>query len=401
VPTNRLSTNEISSFLNLLDMVVLRKRSTFRRKRKRYARRSTRRVSAPKQMVALHPYTLAQVNPFDRNCYDCRIPDANTAPSSPFFAYDELAVDMSTTNAHCIACIPHCQYYAIAATNNVDPSGWTWPAAFGGLQTQVKASSVTTQYTVARTVAHGIRISCGLSPTTVTGYVHVALYTLSDYGQTTWQYPTTIASMTELPYYRRFTLAELTQGAVTISNKFNDVTSRLYRDTSDTGKPVLTGTLYQWSQGWMTILVAIEGAPTGARALVIENINHMEGQSKFSGLNQDGPAEAYSGPILDATADYVAKKDPVRKGDNNVSQTEKNGVYASMLNSIRQQWSNFKGTMIPSIVGHTAGFAGAAAVYAGRAFGRYAGAYAGREAFPYINRGYRRARDLLDPMRGM
>lgn len=398
MPANQILTNEIAPFLNLLGMALLRRKTTFRRKRKRYgSRRSNRRVSVAKPMVQLHPYTLAQVNPFDRNCYDCRIPDANTAPSSPFFSYDELAMDMSTTNAYCVACIPHCQYYAIAATNNVDPAGWTWPAAFGGLNSQTKASSVTAQYTLARTVAHGIRISCGLSPTTVTGYVHVALYSLSDYGQTTWQYPTTIAQMTELPYYRRFTLAELTQGAVTISNKFNDVTSRLYRDTSDTGKPTTTGTLYQWSQGWMSILVAVEGAPTGSRALVIECINHMEGQSKFSGLNQDGPAEPYSGPILDATADYVAKKDPVRKGDNNVSQSEKNGVYATMLNAIRGQWQSFKGMIPDAFAKHAQGFLGAAAVYGGRAFGAH---YGGRGAAA-INRGYRRARNLFDPFRGM
>nr|UOF76694.1 coat protein [Cressdnaviricota sp.] len=354
------------------------------RKRSSYGRRSSHRVPRTRAVVELHPYTLAQVNPFDRNCYDCRIPDANTAPSSPFFAYDELQMDMSTTNAYCVACIPHCQYYAIAATNNVDPSGWTWPAAFGGLNSQSKASSVTAQYTLARTVAHGIRISCGLSPTTVTGYVHVALYSLSDYGQTTWQYPTTIAQMTELPYYRRFTLAELTQGAVTISNKFNDISSRLYRDTSDTGKPTLTGTLYQWSQGWMSILVAVEGAPSGSRALVIESINHMEGQSKFSGLNQDGPAEPYSGPILDGTADYVARKDPVRKGDNNVSQAEKTGVMNAMQSAITRQWSVFTGQVL-----HHAVSLGTAAV-----------GVVGYQASRMVNRGYRQARDVLDPFRG-
>ena len=98
-------------------------------------------------------------------------------------------------------------------------SSWTWTAAYGGTTDSSRQSSVQSNTTFIRPVAHGIRLYAPTAPTSTTGFVHVCIFPQSELG-TSWVYPTTISAMNNAMFYQRFPLAMLTQKSVTVVNKF-------------------------------------------------------------------------------------------------------------------------------------------------------------------------------------
>lgn len=300
-------------------MLVVRKKKPAAKKKpttrkKTLVRRKFGAAPAGTIIKSLHSFTLAHVNPFDRKCFDCRVPDQSTAPSSAFFLYDTLEMVSGGVNSVPYIFSPWNTKYAVGM-NTTSPTGWAAPADFvTNLQNYAKLSSMQSQYTLVRPVAHGLRLSCPLSPQTVTGYTHVCLYPISNYGDTTWQVPTSISQMQDCPFYQRFTNAQLIANPITIVNKYSDEAAFRYRDTNDSGTPVLTGTEYR-NFGWMMIVVVVTGAPA-ATALAVENIVHMEGQALSGNLSGDLTSEQWRPSVMAATSEYAANVSPVTAGTN-------------------------------------------------------------------------------------
>nr|UOF78474.1 coat protein [Cressdnaviricota sp.] len=297
--------------------------SSVRRSTSRYSRSNLytrgRRMAYAKYKkrseYALPKFLMAQLYPFDREVQGVRVPDDSTAPSSPFMISDTvtcaLPATSTTGNAHAMFFYPNPGTIATqaAATAAAAASSWTWPASYGGKITCSKYGAITAQYEVARPVAHGIRISCSLAPTTVTGFCHVGLYSLSDYNQSTWSLPTTIAQLTDLPFYKRMTLASLTQTPFVVVNKYLDQTAFRYidPDAPEQGNITTAGNFHVASS-WMGIIVVVEGHGQAASSqiLSIETVCHLEGQSKFGALAQDGPAEPPRPDMFAATSEAVS-----------------------------------------------------------------------------------------------
>lgn len=299
-------------------MLVVRKKRSSRRKPSSKKRLRSRRIGGVKRasvVKELHPFTLAHVNPFDRRCFDARVPDQSTAPSSAFFLYDTYELATNTVNAACFALTPWTGYFGLPATNNTSTTAWTWSAAFANKQIYSKYTNVAAQYTLWRPVASGARLSCPLSPQTVTGYCHVCLYPVTSYGDTTYEFPLNISQMQDCPFYQRFTLAQLIAKPITVVNKFSDDKAFVYRDTGDYGQATATGTEYH-NFGWMAIIVAVTGQPTGTTALNIENITHGEGQAIVGQLSGDLTSEKFRPSVMAGTAEYVADNSPVIDGNN-------------------------------------------------------------------------------------
>lgn len=259
----------------------------------------------------LSSFALAQLNPFDPGIRGVKVPDENTAPSSAYYAYDESSVTTSTTNASCVAMFPSVTAYRVDATNNVAVSSWTWPAGYGGTSNSNILTSVQNNMNVARPVAHGVRLVCPLAPTSATGFVHVCLYALNDLSQTTWNLPTTVAQMTELPYYKRLTLAALTQTPLVCGNKFMDMTAFRYLDAATSDVANTANGLFMVPHQWMCILIAVEGAPSGSTCLSMENVVHYEGQAKFGSLNISAKPCPVDKVDLERTSRVVQNADPV------------------------------------------------------------------------------------------
>jgi len=251
------------------------------------------RASRQRKKYLLPKFMMAQIDPFHPDSYNVRVPDESTAPSSAFFLFDSINLaTASLGNAVARYFFPSCHTVAVQSVE-VNPQSWTWSGAYSNVINPARSVLAQTQYSVARPVAHGVKISCPMAPTSVTGFCHIALYTLDLYGNTTWALPTNVSQMTECPFYRRVTLASLTQNALIVVNKYLDQTAFRYIDTGSNEAFEAGKGSFHVPSSWMGIMVVVEGHSAAiVQSIVnVESIAHFEGQSKFGGLNTDGQAE--------------------------------------------------------------------------------------------------------------
>lgn len=273
--------------------------------------RARQRKYGAKKRGALHKFTLAQVNPFNRDCYDCRIPDTNTAPSSSFSSYDEVSPVTFGTDAVCYAFIPSLRCSRLASSNNGGSTSWSWTTV-ATVQTAVtNFNALNAQYNLYRPVAHGVRITSGLAATTASGYVHICLYSQSLAGSTNFVMPNNVADMATCPFYKRINIASLVQDPVIFVNKYMDETAHVYREVEKGFGTNAEAQYIQTTWGWMTIMVAIEGFPSGTNPITVEVITHYEGQSNFGAMITDQPAEVPNQPVMAATSAISAIRDPL------------------------------------------------------------------------------------------
>ena len=205
---------------------------------------------------------------------------------------DEYTGTITTgTNVKCFA------FNLLSITSTVVPStegagSWTWPATFGGGVDVAQLSNIQAASTAYRTVSHGIRISCTLPPTTASGFVHIAVYAPSTYNTTTWPFPTTLSQMRDLPFYRKVTLASLTQSPLTVVNKFFDATAFRYIDTTEAtaGFTNASRANFHITHSWGTIFVALDGAPSASAAIGVEMILHTGDNCQAGATNNSSPA---------------------------------------------------------------------------------------------------------------
>lgn len=275
------------------------------------ARPSTSRMVVPTGLQSVSktirkiPFLMAQIDPFLPVVRGVKVPDANTMESSTVQIQDEATLNTVTAQVNGWIFNPAITSYVVAGTSGA--GSWAWPAAYAGGTDVSTLASFQAAYTATRCVAHGIRLSCLLAPTTVTGFVHVAVYAPGTFGATTWPFPTTIAAMRDLPHYRKVTLASLTQNPLTITNKFLDQTAFRYIDSAETtaGFNNSSRTSFQVTHSWASIIVAIEGAPT-ASALGVEVIQHHECLAKAGTSNGSSPAAPPQPGVMNAAANIAA-----------------------------------------------------------------------------------------------
>lgn len=274
--------------------------------------RQTGRKAKPVRSV-ISQFLAAQLDPFDERSYGVRVPDDNTAPSSAFNTYDEYPLPLDGTNptfAVCWAFFPNPTMNLVPSTAAAAAS-WTWPATFGSASATGKLSAIVAQYQVIRPVSHGIKVSSGLNPTSVTGFAHFALYAMSTFGKTTYALPTTIAQLADCPWYKRVPLATLTQNPMIVCNKFLDQTAFRYIDAASSEQINAIKGTFQIPNQWMVLLVAVSACSSAAStvAMVAEDLVHYEGCSIYTGLQMDQPAAMPSASTIEHTARVSGRTD--------------------------------------------------------------------------------------------
>lgn len=251
------------------------------------------------------PFLMAQIDPFLPSVRGVKVPDANTMESGTVQIQDEYTCNTVATEVNGWLFNPAITSFAVPGTSA--PGAWTWPITYGGGSDCATKAQFQAAYTATRCVAHAIRLSCLLAPTTVTGFVHVAVYAPATFSATTWPFPTTIAAMRDLPHYRKVTLASLTQNPLTIVNKFLDQTAFRYIDSMETngGYNQSNRNSFQVTHSWASIIVAIEGAPT-ASSLGVEVIQHHETLARAGTSNGSSPAAPPQQTVMTAAANIAA-----------------------------------------------------------------------------------------------
>jgi len=227
--------------------------------------------------------------------------------------------------AYCWAFYPTLQNCNIAAFGN-SLIGWDWPNAGTVISSAPQALTFQNSFEAFRPVAHAVRISCPFAPTTTTGFVHVALATETVYqavGTAGPQYvnlASSLAAMSGYTFYKRVTLASLTQSPLTIINKWTDETAFRYSSPQATpvtanNNSVISANTFHMPLSWGTLLVAVEGASTNVTPgstyspLQAEIILHTENIPDKSGTLIGSTAAAFDSGALNAVSQAVAKQD--------------------------------------------------------------------------------------------
>jgi len=283
-------------------MAYVRSKRNIRRPRRRrsvrrrapstaYRRRTTTRMASSRKKPCVCPgelspaakFALAQIDPFEPKCLGAKIPDSNTIPSIANADTDQVSLAAPSTNGNLIA-IAFNPSYATSVQAATDGAGSvTWSATWSQRRNY---ANVVSSIEAIRPVAHAIRVSSPLAPTSTVGFVHIGLAVESRVNSTNSalpDLPTTVNQMTGLAHYARFTLASLTQSPVTVINKWIDETGFRYDDPRSGPSYVASGgtpfnsvqsiqNTLNFGQSWSSIVVMVEGQSTGSSPISFEHL---------------------------------------------------------------------------------------------------------------------------------
>lgn len=271
-------------------------------------------------------FALCQADPFEPKFFGGKIPDSSTIPSIPTPVQYNFSLTTGATTqpnwAHCWAFWPTVRSSQLRA-NSSDPVSWSWvsPVSYDA----PVASTFQTQFEAFRPVAHAIRLSCPTAPTSTTGFVHVALATETVYtapGSAGSQFVNLAGNLSDLSgytFYKRVTLASLTQSPLTIINKWTDETA--FRYSSPLATPNTTAASgenmanqFHIPLSWGVLMVAVEGiststTPGSVSPLQAEIILHTENIPQKTSALIGSTAAAYSSGVLNAVSQAVANTD--------------------------------------------------------------------------------------------
>lgn len=300
------------------------RRRTYTRRRS-YARRGkvAQPCKCPGELTPGDKFVMLQADPFDTKYFGAKIPDSSTIPSIATPVQYNYALTTSPSSqpnwAGAWAFFPgveSCNF----RLNGVDAS--TWNPALSATSDAPMRDGFCSNFEAFRPTAHAIRLSCPFAPTTTTGFVHIALATESAYandGSITNAKANLAASLSEMSnytFYKRVTLASLTQSPITLINKWTDETAFRYSSPAIGQGDAQAGALqFHIPLSWGILLVAVEGVSsattpnTPITPLQAEVILHTEGIPNKSSTLIGSTAAAYSSSVLNAVSQAVAQTD--------------------------------------------------------------------------------------------
>lgn len=298
-----------------------RRSAPARRRRAPVRRRRTQtrqKCNCKHELTPGDRFLLAQIDPFDTRSYGAKIPDSATVPSVALGNIQLYNPTLTTgTNARAWAFLPTYTSGIIPSTET-GATSWGWTASFGGSVNWDKRTDFSNTFELCRPTGHAVRISSAVAPTSAVGFVHIAVATEAFNGTSTWPFATDFGKMADYPFYRRVTLASLTQSPLTIINKYTDETAFRYSG-ADTGG-VNTGATgadpaefhIPWS--WGAIMIAVESVNSTA-PLSLEMVMHHECIPKNTGVVQGSAAAVNTPSILTAAAHVSANLDATHTED--------------------------------------------------------------------------------------
>lgn len=281
------------------------RRSTY--SRRRYPRRS-RRMTRRGRNVRLSRYAMAQIDPFSQKVIGCKIPDSNTYPSNAFRVDDAWSVKATDASFGTVAFALHptLQNQIINPLSYSAAGQWHWDPLYGGGQPSSRLAGVKSNYSLFRPVSHGVKLSCPGASTSISGNLHVCVVANSSFQKATWWYPTNIAEMSNAMFYRRYPLSTFTQQSLTLVNKFLDQTASRYIDPESDGIATADDDSFQ-SNGWATIVVAVEGSTVATNVIQAENVLHIEAIPDKNGISTATPPASFSTAELEQVSEITSK----------------------------------------------------------------------------------------------
>lgn len=299
-----------------------RRRAPTRRRRSTYSRSSSRRpmrrraaTSRPRKVTTR--FELAQANPFHSNALGAKIPDANSIPSCAFQTTGNYLMPTDVNGVVARAYRPNSACERIGTASSTANS-WTWNGDYtAGIVANGKQTSITGNFALVRPVAHGVRLTCPLSPNTVTGNVHVCVFSAPLFGESGWNsvLPKSFDEMAVQPIYKKFPLAAICAKSVTVINRTIDFSSQRYYDPASIVAANAAQMEFQ-TTGWAIIIVAVEAANPEKGVVAVEQITHFEGAPLTTGLSIASSAAPYNAGVLARTTNGVNSRDDIIESTN-------------------------------------------------------------------------------------
>lgn len=271
-------------------------------------------------------FALVQADPFEPKFFGAKIPDSSTIPSIPTpvqFNFSMATAAASQPNfAHAWAFYPTMENTVIRALP-LSTSTWDWttPSNFNA----PVAATFQQQFEAYRPTAHAIRLSCPFAPTSTTGFVHIALATETTYsssgtsGTQSSQLAANLSDLSGYTFYKRVTLASLTQSPLTLINKWTDETAFRYSSPfavpqSSSATAATTANQFHIPLSWGTLLIALEGvsqvqAVGAITPLQAEVVIHTENIPQKTSALIGSTAASYNSGVLNAVSQAVANTD--------------------------------------------------------------------------------------------
>jgi len=300
-----------------------RRRVVMRRRTNNYRRRVSSPCKCPGELTPGDKFVMLQGDPFDTKYFGAKIPDSSTIPSIATPLQYNLQLTTAAASqanfAHAWAFYPGVKSCNFAATGQ-NASSWLWNTAASSNAPQY--SSFVSQFEAFRPTAHSIRLSCPFAPTQTTGFVHIAIATETSFnsaGAGQANVSSIASNLTEISgytFYKRVTLASLTQSPITLINKWTDETAFRYQapQVAETTDATGAGLTFHVPFSWGALVVAVEGVSASAAVgsispLQAEVVLHSECIPDKSSTLIGSTAAAYSSGVLNAVSHAVAQTD--------------------------------------------------------------------------------------------
>lgn len=341
------------------------RRRTYRRRAPvRRARKSTgSKCVCPLDMSPGTKFVMAQLDPFDGKVNGAKIPDSNTMLSIANSDIDIVNISTTATGTHLNGAAFR-PAYTWGVINGTGGATLGWGAAWAtNANNRSKRTAYGTAMELTRPVAHAVRVSSPLAPTAATGFVHIGLSTETPFGESSWTFPTTLAEMSGLQYYKRVTLASLTQSPLTVINKWIDDTAFRYSACASTAVENTTSASFQTDASWGVIVIMIEGAPVSSTVLSCEHLLLSEGIPKKDGVIIGTVAAANSPATLSAVSSLSTVQEPFHTEAEQDSYIQR-GVNAVAQGAAQHGENMFQSVAIPLLQQVGAYGVNAAASYA-------------------------------------
>lgn len=318
---------------------VRRRRQTLRAPRRRTTRvaKTKQTCVCPGELTPTAKFALAQLDPFEPRCLGAKVPDSNSIPSLANADTDQVSIPtIASQSVRAMAFWPtYGDATLLSGYTTASPNTLAWDTAVAAgytvatLAARRNYTNVVNAIEGIRPVAHAIRISSSLASTTATGFLHVGLATESRLSSsaTIWQLPTSVAEMTGLSHYKRFTVSSLTQSPITVINKWIDDTAFRYNIPTSVNVPSTgTGSMstFEFGGSWGQLVVFLEGVPASQSSVVsVEHILLTEMIPKKDSFILGTTAAPNSTATMSAVSSMVAEQDFAHTEDDQESYMQR------------------------------------------------------------------------------
>jgi len=289
---------------------------------------------------AAPPIVWANANPFDIKAKGAKWLDDSTTDSTTYVAKTLLTPNGDSSFGCTVTVFRSSPAGAYVYGTPASATTCTFPGGYSGIQSVTNASTLQGYFSAYRCVGFGVRLTTRLNfnSAALSGNVHVCVVPdVFGNDSTSWQYPTAVSVMENLPSYTKFSVTSLIENPRVITAQYTSAEATEYRALAAQDFDTSVVTNARTVEGWNVIMVFYEGssASIGASPIDFEYISHLEVLPKVLGTTSSLPVATSPSPhmpMVQAAVNNTVQNLPP------VVETASDDEGLSWLNSVYDCW---------------------------------------------------------------